>query len=421
MMKKILFRTISCFMVFSFVFLMCVSSSAKNVIIEDKNYKTNDVVEFGSYPQSKVNDTVKLFFLSMKIKKWTSYDYYSGSNLSPGTMKQSDYMKYADFTFAGQKYRAVKFSSYRPYWTYYSPEDKYSYQDDNGYKKNMVYYFKYETLKWRILDPSTGYMMCEQIIDAQPYSNTVYYHSTGELSSEAFVEQDESKANHYTCLYSSSSIRQWLNNDFFNDAFTDEKNEIALTQLDNRAYSSVFKKYNSPSTNDKIFLPSYNDMINEKYGFSSDPLEKDEQRCSSASDYSKCQGLWVHSSVSDKTGYYIWRLRNASFSSTDTWGVSFSGELANNICHTASCSVGIRPAMRTFKFRNIQNNALNRIDGTWYYIVDGKVNYDFKGLVKNEYGWWYVQKGEIDFSYNGKASNQYGTWNVVNGKVTTKA
>lgn len=71
-------------------------------------------------------------------------------------MKQGDWMKYADITLDGEKYRAVRFTAYRPDFIgdlASTTNGSYSMQDDNGYKLNTVYYFKYEPLKWRVLDP----------------------------------------------------------------------------------------------------------------------------------------------------------------------------------------------------------------------------------------------------------------------------
>ncbi|MEE0638303.1 MAG: hypothetical protein UCK33_01010, partial [Acutalibacteraceae bacterium] len=136
-------------------------------------HQVGDIVEFGSYPQSKVTDSSLVSALNGVSKTWVSYGYYSSS-------VQGDWMKYADFTYNGTKYRAVTFSQYRPYWTSYSSSSIYTYQDDNGYTPNNVYYFKYEPLKWRVLDPSTGFVLCESIIDSQAYSNTIYEYGTDE-------------------------------------------------------------------------------------------------------------------------------------------------------------------------------------------------------------------------------------------------
>lgn len=53
----------------------------------------------------------------------------------------------------------------------------------------------------------------------------------------------------------------------------------------------------------------------------------------------------------------------------------------------------------------------------WWRIEDGKVNFNFNGLAQNEYGWWYLRGGQVIFDYTGLAQNEYGWWRIGNGKV----
>ena len=120
-----------------------------------KTYKVGDIVEFGSYPQSRITNSSLVSALNKVSKNWVSYGYYSGTG-DYGTMVQGNWMKYADFTYNGTKYRAVTFSQYRPMETIGASSSDNTYQDDNGYTPNNTYYFKYEPLKWRVLDSKTG-------------------------------------------------------------------------------------------------------------------------------------------------------------------------------------------------------------------------------------------------------------------------
>ena len=56
-------------------------------------------------------------------------------------------------------------------------------------------------------------------------------------------------------------------------------------------------------------------------------------------------------------------------------------------------------------------------DGSWYYMKNGKIDYDYDGLAQNEYGWWKISNGTVDFGYTGLAQNEYGWWKVSNGTV----
>ena len=59
----------------------------------------------------------------------------------------------------------------------------------------------------------------------------------------------------------------------------------------------------------------------------------------------------------------------------------------------------------------------NAEDRSWYNIVNSKIKAG-PALAQNENGLWYINKeGKIDFDYWGLARNQYGNWFVESGKV----
>ena len=61
------------------------------------SYKVGDIIEFGSYPQSQVTDEETLKALNSLELEWVSYGYYNNYG-------QSDFMKYADVSYNGEKY-----------------------------------------------------------------------------------------------------------------------------------------------------------------------------------------------------------------------------------------------------------------------------------------------------------------------------
>lgn len=299
------------------------------------DYNVGDVVKLGSYPQSRVTNSTLISALNKIAKTWTSYGYYSGND-NVGSMAKGDWMKYSDFTYNGVKYRAVTFSQYRPYYTHTSLSSGELHQKYNGYYTNNVYYFKFEPLKWRVLDPATGLVLCENIVDSQAYSNTVYEYGTDK---NGIAYWNDSAHTHYANDYATSSIRKWLNNDFYNTAFSAaEKKSILTTTLDNRAYSTDHSEYNSETTKDKIFLLSYSDINNAAYGLSSR-----SNRLSKGSDYAKSQGLYV-----DSNGQSSMRLRSAGHDSYHTSRVSHDGDLNHYIKNDINFTPdGVRPALRT--------------------------------------------------------------------------
>ncbi len=346
-MKKVL-KIIICL---TLVILLCVTSAPLGgfvgLSLEAKavNYKVGDIIEFGTYPQSKVTDEnliSELNDLAPEWKDWIDYGYYSGdSNSNFGSMEQGDWMRYIDITYKGNTYRGVKFTKYRPYSTYHPNDYTLAWQDDNGYSANKTYWFAFERLRWKVIDPAEGLVVAETVIDSQPFNNLAYWNKYGD--NEFYIDWDFTK---YTSDYASSSIRKWLNDDFYNTAFSQsQKEKILKTTLDN---STVDEKYNSEATNDNVFLLSYKDIDNEAYGFI-----KAEDKMAKGSDYAKAQGLYV-----SVNGYSNWITRSAGLCSYYSWGIDCYGR-TDNTFWTYGTEIGIRPAIRIKDISDIGNLMLN--------------------------------------------------------------
>ncbi len=298
--------------------LACLGSSASALDV-------GDIIQFGSYPQTEVNETTSLKNAA-DAATWNSYFYYIGNGSYDGCMTASDYMKYADFVSGGVRYRAVKFTKYRPKLTNYISKEEDSYQDDNGYFTNTTYYFKYEPLEWRVLDPSAGLILCETVIDSQAFQNVVRFESDGW---NFYIGVSSTYANNYA----ESSIRTWLNNDFYNTAFnTAQKGKIEPITVNNDAYRDVYSQFNAAPTTDPIFLLSHSEAQSSKYGF----LVHTERK-SKSTDYAKCQGCRVNA------GFSGWWLRNAGDPSNNACVLESSGFTAYSY-EVDSTYVGVRPA-----------------------------------------------------------------------------
>ncbi|MDY3938242.1 MAG: DUF6273 domain-containing protein [Oscillospiraceae bacterium] len=312
------------------------------VSMKDKvaSMSVGETVTFGSYPQTDVTSKLgaELTKAAPDTDDWISYNYYYDG-------KQSDYMKYYDLTYKGSRYRGVYFTKYRPrYW--YDYDTYYSYQPSNGYYTKKIYWFRYDPLTWRILDPSTGYVLCENIIDSQAFNNEYYTNGTCDFYGQTAYYNDETYTN-YANNWEYSTIRTWLNESFFVTAFSmSERSQIPCTKLTTPAYSTSYSDYDVGETGDYVFLPSYQDMINPSYLFSSYCSDYDMDRRAHSSDYAKSQGVEVSGSYEDKygkhTSYYC--LRSAGDSSGYTTEVNDDGYVYD-LWYTNVTSSGIRPAL----------------------------------------------------------------------------
>ena len=372
--------------------LSCVTITSADA----ETYSVSDTLYYGTYPQSGVTDETTVAALNEKLTDdgWVSYGYYSGTGTKDdGNMVPSDYMNYQDVVLDGVKYRAVTFDTYRPYYTGYTTSTSVStYQDDNGYTYGNVYWFKFEPIEWRVLDPESGLVMCETIIDSQPYNNYL-------LNADSEYWGDSGKT-YYASNYAKSNIRDWLNSDFYNTAFSDEqKLNIKTTTLNNDGYYTLtgttgYEKYDAPSTNDKVFLLSYDEASNDSYGFSTSYSNYDSSRQAKGSDYAKCLGLYVYnSSGRSYDGCSNWRLRSPGFDSYFSCYVYYDGYVDYNY-YTSHTYDGIRPAL---KLQNLESDPTGvpvyteveipegieeSYNGTEYTGVEAGEGYTLTGTVK---------------------------------------
>ena len=295
--------------------------------------REGDAIFFGSYPQTKMTDETLVAALNALAGGlpgrteddygWISYGYYHGTGEQYKTTNEEDYMWYKDVTYEGERYRGVYFSQYRPDLTTrqigvdrsysYMPTNTFQYRND--YRKTVAYWFRYEPIQWRVMEEKNGsaLLIADVIIDSQAYLDVAEYVGLDDHSNSIYMNSnagvpEETYANNY--MY--SSIRKWLNDTFYNTAFTAlQKELIALTTVDNGITSSKPIKGNSEvnwnsgtkylcaDTSDYIFLPSEAEVTTEKYGFS-DFMERyanDKKRIRKYSDYALSQGLWAHGSA----------------------------------------------------------------------------------------------------------------------------
>ena len=294
--------------------------------------RDGDTIYFGEYPQSKVTDsglqdtlTAKAGTLptSADAQAWTSYGYYENGSVS-------NYMWYIDVTEDGARYRGVYFTSYRPYWpSYSSSSSSNTYQDDNGYATGTVYWFKYEPIAWTVLSEGDGkaMLLCNMIIDSQQYD---YEDGT------------------YSNNYAESTIRAWLNDEFYNTAFNDLQRSIILTTtVDNSAESTVHSSnpYACEDTEDKMFLLSYAEVTNSAYGFASSAGTYDAARQKQPTDYAQAQGAYTHSGGSYDGNGYWWLRSPFNYYSNSANGVYIDSDASRN-ASAYTTYLGIVPALR---------------------------------------------------------------------------
>ena len=150
-------RSISVFL----VLILLISAAPFCAMQAKAAYKTGDLIQYGNYPQSRVTDEKLLEELEAAEKAWVSYGYYKGSGIpNDGDMKPSDYMKYCDVLLGGKRFRGVRFSEYRPRYTYSSSNNGYSYQKVDTEESFQKTGFQIESINLAFLQKygDTNYM-----------------------------------------------------------------------------------------------------------------------------------------------------------------------------------------------------------------------------------------------------------------------
>lgn len=255
---------------------------------EQKAYtRVDDMVYFGSYPQSKVADEELIASLNVKAGDlptstntyaWEDYGYYYNGNVE-------SYMFYIDIdnnNDGANDYRGVYFTKYRGQSTTAKPTEAGgdTYQDDNGYSLNTVYWFKYETISWHVIYEKDGkaQLFSEYVLDAQEF----YHDSTSE------EEFEHNGGTGYANNYELSDLRKYLNGSFYKGAFDpEERTIIQTTTVENskRTTSSTGEPYVCADTEDKVYAHAFWEP-----NYSSGEL-RSSTVVGKPTDYSLCQGL----------------------------------------------------------------------------------------------------------------------------------
>ena len=181
--------------------------------------------------------------------------------------------------------------------------------ENTKYHKTEKDYFKYEPIKWRVLQSENGeaFLLSDVILDKQLYNENDKY-----------------------VTWEKSSLRAWINKKFIKRAFIDEEKEkINITEIVNQD-NPVYGTEGGNNTFDKIFLLSLSEVSEqqdgEKYGFLDDEI-----RACGKSDFSKT-GSW-------------WWLRSPGSYSLDAAEVNDDGWVGRNGSRVDSSYGGVRPAL----------------------------------------------------------------------------
>lgn len=151
-------------------------------------------------------------------------------------------------------------------------------------QKNKVYYFKRTPIEWRVLaeNDETLFVLSEYCIDCKQFNEQAV-----------------------PVIWEKSTIRKWLNDEFFFRAFNDnERGCILETEIENECNPISFTP-NGGRTREKVFLLSYREVLNSKFQFESYMMASSTRQAKNT-DYARVMGALTNPEMG--TGW--WWLRN---------------------------------------------------------------------------------------------------------------
>ena len=125
------------------------------------------------------------------------------------------------------------------------------------------YWFKCEPIQWKILSSNNGehYVLSNYVLDSR-----IYF---GQITGTRLIDDVYVKPNNYEY----SELRSFLIETVSSRAFLLGSNYAKITNVDNSSASTADSGTNNnacKNTNDRMFLPSKQDMLTGAYGFSTD-------------------------------------------------------------------------------------------------------------------------------------------------------
>lgn len=277
---------------------------------------TWDCIWFGSYPQTEVVSPDPVYNILQNATDWDENN---------------------DITINGEHYRRMTKEDATNKGN--KKDDNYNYYEWSD--STTYHYFKYEPIKWRVLNISgkKAFLLSDVVLDDQKY-NLKKASVTWETSTiRSWLNGYEAGANKANQDYTSKN--------FIHTAFSSEEEEIIdTTNVVNKNNLSWYSVKGGNNTNDKIFLLSQSEVYTsnaKKYGFSQYPTTFDKGRVSKNSEYARAMG-----SDSDKSeGDCHWWLRSPGEYQEYAAYVTTAGWLDDFFSGTdvSEDSYGVRPAL----------------------------------------------------------------------------
>lgn len=265
------------------------------------DYTDWNYIYFGSYPQTEVTGTA----LTSAITRAT-------------------YDANGDAWINGTKYRRI---------------NKKDTENDYYFGNNSYRYFKWEQIKWRVLqnDGKTLFVVADQGLDCKSY------HSLGD-----------------SITWEYSILRQWLYNSFYSTAFSKQEQETIVEQTVKNEDNPYYGTDGGNDTTDKIYLLSIGETTNSEYGFCENYTIDSVSRRVKASDYAHARGVGIYQSSDDTyAGGCSWWLRTPGGVNHYVADIDNTGCIYSDIAYVGDTGIAVVPALHI----NLSSELWSMADG----------------------------------------------------------
>lgn len=256
-----------------------------------------DTFYFGYYPQTIKQDNVTIMG---KFDQNASNKYYIGSD--------------------GERY--LKLENIQTF-----EDGNITFPSGRTVPKRRIQYFKVEKIKWKVIKTEDGksILLADNVLYQVPYG----------------ISGDKTYAN--------ASIRTWLNQDFYNTAFSTEHRKLIVSKmLDHSINRPGTEREPNPGSNteDNVFLLNYNFLTDESNGYLLES-QHDPKRKIKVSDYAYIKRVANGQVANNFSGYWwilAWHKEN---SSPTQYRVTEYGKIEKILTSTVNPedSTGVVPAI----------------------------------------------------------------------------
>ena len=218
---------------------------------------------------------------------------------------------------------------------YYAPLSGLPYNENSFFdsgkpiEEGKNYWFRCDPIKWRILDKGKGcYLLLCDVLLISMVTNP-YLGMNGYYVSDVF---------------------EWLDGEFFESAFSRGSSYIRMVDVNNSPETvGQSGQPDNPRddrwdpTFDKAFLPSLADLLNPKYGFSSE-RGPNAKRCCKTTEYARASGAFI---FNPKTNYGQYWTRSPEIrSNSETMAIEEDGEIKTSVNNEDG--ICVRPCIMLF-------------------------------------------------------------------------